>query len=78
MVHEDDVNIVCIEQTLNRIGQGINIRGFPKFSDSIKLIEVMWKMTISSLELSFVLPILYLLYIVSLIPVTVKKFKNYA
>ena len=41
-----------------------HIRSFPKFSYSIKLIELIWKMTIGSLELSFVLPILYLLYIV--------------
>ena len=54
------------------------IRGFPKFSDSIKLIELIWKMTIGSLELSFVLPIIYLLYIVLLIPVIVKnKKRNY-
>ena len=33
-------------------------------------------MTIGSLELSFVLPIIYLLYIVLLIPVTVKKLKK--
>ena len=33
-------------------------------------------MTIGSLELSFVLPIIYLLYIVLLIPVTVKNIKD--
>ena len=49
-------------------------RGFPKFFDSIKLIELIWKIMIGSLELIFLLPILHLIYIVLLIPVTAKKF----
>ena len=51
-------------------------RGFPKFSGPIELI---WKMTLGgSLKLVFVLAIIYLLYIVLLIPVTVKsKKRNY-
>ena len=41
-------------------------------SDSIKLIELIWKTMIGSLERAFLLPILYLLYIVLLLLVTVK------
>ena len=41
-------------------------------SDSIKLIELIWKTMIGSLERAFLLPILYLLYIVLLLLLTVK------
>ena len=37
-------------------------------SDSIKLIELIWKTMISSLEWTFLLPVLFLLYIVLLLP----------
>ena len=39
----------------------------------IKLIELIWKTVIGSLELNFLLPILFLLYIVLFLPVTVNK-----
>ena len=42
-------------------------------SHSIQLIELIWKTMIGSLEWTFLLPILFLLYIVSLLPVTVNK-----
>ena len=41
--------------------------------DSIKLIELIWKTMIGSLERAFLLPILILLYIVLLLLVTVKQ-----
>ena len=43
-------------------------------SDSIKLIELIWKTMIGSLNRAFLLPILFLLYIVLLLLVTVNKF----
>ena len=42
-------------------------------SDSIKLIKLIWKTIIVSLEWDFLLPILFLLYIVVLLPVTVNN-----
>ena len=46
-------------------------------SDSIKVIELIWKTMIGSLELKFLLPILFLLYVVLLLPVTVNNYRNY-
>ena len=43
------------------------------FYDSIMLIKLIWKTMIGSLEWKFQLPILFLLYIVLLLPVTVDK-----
>ena len=52
-----------------------NHSSFPlNSSDSIKLIELIWKTIISSLERAFLLPILFLLYIVLLLLVTVNIF----
>ena len=42
-------------------------------TDSIKLIVLILKTMIGSLELNFLLPILFLLYIVLLLPVTVNN-----
>ena len=44
--------------------------------DSIKLIESIWKTMIGILERAFLLPILFLLYIVLLLLVTVNIFIN--
>ena len=43
-------------------------------SDSIKLIELIWKTVIGSLERVFLLPILFLLHIVLLLLAKVNKF----
>ena len=42
-------------------------------SDWIELIELIWKTMMGSLEWKFVLPILFLLYIVLLLPVSNSK-----
>ena len=42
-------------------------------SDSIELIELIWKTMMGSVERNFLLPILFVLYIVLILPVTVNK-----
>ena len=43
------------------------------FSEAIELIELILKKKIYSLELKFLLPILFLLYVILLLPVTVNN-----
>ena len=67
------MNYACVSESLTSYTASI-FEVSQNSSDSIKLIELILKTTIDSLEWAFLLPILFLLYIVLLLLVTANKF----